>query len=311
MALGIGGNNRVFDGCVAGERRLVKQYFRSSADERDRQGAEWAMLEYARETVPGRAPEPLARDGVDGVSVMSFVEGRRLGETETSADVVMQAAAFFRDLNGPDRFARGAALREASEACFDLESQCRLVQARVDRLAAIDASDAAGRDAARLAGVIRARFETLRAALASRRDLVGIAEPLADDARCVSASDFGFHNALMRDDGALVFLDFEYAGWDDPAKMVGDFFSHPGSPVDEQHLDGFIDVALGGFAAADRLAERAVTMMPLFRLKWCCIMLNEFLSDAGRRRAFANPATRTPQWRQGQIAKVATYLERL
>ena len=138
-----------------------------------------------------------------------------------------------------------------------------------------------------------------------------ITEPLPQEARCISPSDFGFHNALIHDDGALVFLDFEYAGWDDPAKMVGDFFSHPGSRVDAAYLDDFMSVAFDGFAEAEYLAKRAATMRPLFRLKWCCIMLNEFLSDAGQRRAFANPATQTLAWRQGQVAKVATYLERL
>ena len=40
--------------------------------------------------------------------------------------------------------------------------------------------------------------------------------------RTLSPSDFGFHNALKRSDGRIVFLDFEYFGWDDPAKMTAE-----------------------------------------------------------------------------------------
>ena len=48
------------------------------------------------------------------------------------------------------------------------------------------------------------------------------------NARTLSPSDFGFHNTLRRPDGELAFLDFEYFGWDDPAKTITDFLLHPG-----------------------------------------------------------------------------------
>ena len=49
--------------------------------------------------------------------------------------------------------------------------------------------------------------------------------------RVLSPSDFGFHNALRRPDGTIVFVDFEYFGWDDPAKMMADAMLHPGNPA--------------------------------------------------------------------------------
>ena len=50
---------------------------------------------------------------------------------------------------------------------------------------------------------------------------------LPREERCPSPSDFGFHNALRQPDGRLRFLDFEYAGWDDPAKTIIDFCNQP------------------------------------------------------------------------------------
>ena len=43
---------------------------------------------------------------------------------------------------------------------------------------------------------------------------------------CISASDFGLHNAIMTERG-IVFFDFEFAGWDDPAKAIVDFLLQP------------------------------------------------------------------------------------
>jgi len=54
-----------------------------------------------------------------------------------------------------------------------------------------------------------------------------MAQALPADETCLSPSDFGFHNALVDPSGALSFLDFEYAGRDDPAKPVSDFFCQP------------------------------------------------------------------------------------
>jgi hypothetical protein len=107
--------------------------------------------------------------------------------------------------------------------------------------------------------------------------------------RCVSPSDFGFHNALSGADGSLRFIDFEYAGWDDPAKMVCDFFLQPALPVDTVHYDHFFAGTLGDWPGVERLAVRAKLMQPLFALKWCCIMLNPFLPDLAARARFADP----------------------
>ena len=69
---------------------------------------------------------------------------------------------------------------------------------------------------------------------------------LSPDDCCLSPSDFGFHNALVDDDGQVTFLDFEYAGRDDPAKLVSDFFCQPEIPVPLDYHATFID-AHGGW----------------------------------------------------------------
>src|SRR5947209_3697626 len=72
---------------------------------------------------------------------------------------------------------------------------------------------------------------------------------LAQSERCISPSDFGFHNTIRSEDGRLRFFDFEYAGWDDPAKTVCDFFCQPAVPIPNEWLPVVLDKihgALGG-----------------------------------------------------------------
>jgi hypothetical protein len=77
----------------------------------------------------------------------------------------------------------------------------------------------------------------------------------------------------------LAFVDFEYFGWDDPAKTVVDFVLHPGMSLAEELKQRFTKGFLAAFADVARLADRARIVYPLYGLKWCLILLNDFLPE--------------------------------
>ena len=104
-------------------------------------------------------------------------------------------------------------------------------------------------------------------------------EAIAAHQRCVSPSDFGFHNAIRRPDGTFAFIDFEYAGWDDPAKTVCDVFLQPAIPVPRDDFERFTLRALSWIANREATIARCRGMFPLFAIKWCCIILNPFVPE--------------------------------
>ena len=106
--------------------------------------------------------------------------------------------------------------------------------------------------------------------------------------RTLSPSDFGFHNTLRLANGRLVFVDFEYFGWDDPAKLIADFIHHPAVPLDPGLKHHFLRAALVLYNRDPALPGRLDLVYPLLGLKWCLIMLNEFLPDGLTRRKLAN-----------------------
>ncbi len=106
--------------------------------------------------------------------------------------------------------------------------------------------------------------------------------------RTLSPSDFGFHNALRGADGRLVFLDFEYFGWDDPAKTVADFLLHPGMQLPAALKQRFFFGMMAALASVPKLQHRVRAVYPLFGLKWCAILLNEFTLENLARRCFAD-----------------------
>ena len=57
-------------------------------------------------------------------------------------------------------------------------------------------------------------------------------------------------------------------------------------------MDAFVKVSIGGQPWAVGAMQRIQLLYPLYRVKWCCIIMNEFLPEGNRRRAFsANQAT--------------------
>ena len=130
--------------------------------------------------------------------------------------------------------------------------------------------------------------------------------------RTFSPSDFGFHNAIRRRNGQLVFLDFEHCGWDDPAKMVSDFLLHPAMDLTDSLKRHFVGTTLASFDACGGLARRLETVYPLFGLKWCLIMLNEFLPDHLMRRGFASADTiGIAELQNEHLAKAGRMLQRV
>lgn len=294
---GRGGNSRVYFVTLAGKKVVAKQYFRHSADPRDRLQAEWDFLEYAAGAGIRCVPKPLARDAARGIGVFEYIAGRPLVRGDVTSARVAEAAAFFLLVNRHRNSAK--LLGPASEACFSIAEHIAMVDGRVSRLAAIPDSTEEDRAAREFVRSLDARWRELR-----ERILAATREPAAPvEERCVSPSDFGFHNALLRENGELCFLDFEYAGWDDPAKTAGDFFAHPGLPVPREHFDAFLKTAMSFSSHAAALEARARLLEPVFRLKWCCIVLNEFVPEAAQRRRFATPGADAATVKRRQLDK--------
>ncbi len=280
-----GGNNRVYRVPAAARAGLLKAYFQNPADPRDRFGTERAFYEFLWRCGVRRTPEPLGWDGAERLGLFTFVTGRKLQPEEVTAESVGQALEFIAELNRERTSAAAGQLPLASEACFSVAEHLACVGRRVARLDQIESATDLGREAAAfVANELKPAWRRLSATLGQTPNPDA---PLPPAQRCLSPSDFGFHNALLAEDGRLRFFDFEYAGWDDPAKLVCDFFCQPQVPVDFCHRDAFLARLAQALELDPTFSERARRLQPAYQVKWCCIMLNEFVRGDRARRAFA------------------------
>ncbi len=307
-----GGNNRVIRVTMPdGPDLVVKSYFVSEHDRRDRLGAEWDFLSFAWARGIRNIPQPLACDRAAGAALYSFVQGRKPSAAQIDASKVEAAAEFVLAINRAPRNA--SQLRPASEACFSVTEHLATVDRRVERLAVLDPSAPGRAEADRfVAGLLQPAWARIRGRIERAMSTAGIAadEPLRPDEICLSPSDFGFHNALMDTQERLTFIDFEYAGRDDPAKLICDFFCQPELPVPLSHYEYFAGRVLDGLTLSARHAGRCRSLLDAYRIKWICIILNDFLPVGAARRAFAEAGVRAERC-AAQLAKAREKLAQI
>ncbi len=283
-----GRNNRVFRVATAGRDLLLKAYFHDPQDPRDRLRQEVDFIRYAWGHEVRSVPECLHADRARHLALFEFVAGRKLEPAEIGTSQIDQAIAFFRETNRARLADDARTLLPASEACFSVGEHIAAVERRIGRLAQMEGglpvdAEAAAFVADALIPLWRLLVSRLERELA-RDGLPAAPLPLAE--RRLSPSDFGYHNAILEESGRLRFLDFEYAGWDDPAKLVADFANQPDLILPDALSGRFTRAVIEMADDPAAMESRIGWLTPLYQIKWACIILNDFLPIGRNRRRF-------------------------
>jgi hypothetical protein len=299
-SINVGGNSRVYRVIAASRCYALKTYFHHASDGRARMETEFESLTFLWRSGERSVPAPVAAVSEQHCAIYEWIGGEKFLPGDVSEAHIDAATAFLARLAVLKHRPGANHLRPASEACFSGRTLAECLRGRVEPLLARS-------DHAELADFLhRDLLPALGFVLDWSRSRLGdmFERELAPGVRTLSPSDFGFHNALRRGDGTPVFLDFEYFGWDDPAKMICDFLLHPGMSVPPALKRAFATAMLREFPEA---AGRVEAYYPLFGLKWCLILLNEFLPTHLLRRKFAG-LKETEARQAEQLAKARTML---
>jgi len=289
-----GRNNRVFALTLEDGRSVaVKHYHHDPIDTRDRLATEYRFLAYAWRLGVRTIPQPLACEPSLQVALYSFIPGRKLGAKEISQQHISAVLDFVHAINPLPR--NPLVLPPASEACFSMDEHLTTIDKRLERLALLDSTVKEAVKAVKFIDKqLHPAWTEIKVKIVGEMKARGIApnRTMRADETCVSPSDFGFHNILVDKAGSLIFLDFEYAGQDDPAKLVCDFFAQPDIPVPTRYFKAFIDDIAKRISLSDEFRARCDLLLEAYRVKWICILLNDFLPADSARRSFSGLGTR-------------------
>lgn len=297
-----------------GQDFVAKEYFRTLIDSRDRLGTEWKSLHFLHQHGMYCVPRPVACHVPCSCAIYTFVAGQSPAPYGTAEDVLRPVADFVRRLYDIRAAAQVARLPRASEACFTLQEITEQLHRRFKSLRDMEATLPVQRDC--LAFLHQRLVPHLEYCIsAARTQIVRLGleanSLLPPHVQMPSPSDLGFHNAILQPDGALCFVDFEYFGMDDPVKLLADVCIHPAMNFTTVQKKFFLEHILQHVEAHDtRVRARLKAYAPLWRLKWCVIVLNEFVSRERMRRDFAGgPLFVQEQILYQQLVKAKTMLE--
>jgi len=310
-----GGNNRVYGAELSDGRRVaVKCYPSQEEDPRDRLWVEFGGLDFlAQQGVGSALPRPLAADREAGVALYEWIEGAAISAADPAArrpGDVNQALGLLAKLHELRLTPGAKELPPGSDPCFSGADLVAGIAGRRTRLGEVAEDNDSLR--AFLGGEFDAALEEATQRVMKDYEAAGMdfGADIAEGERTLSPSDFGFHNARRREDGSLVFLDFEYFGWDDPVKLTADILMHPGMVLSAEEETEF----RAGLAEINREDEtygaRLSALWPIFGLRWCLILLNEFLPERWFRRLYADGERDRETAQARQLEKSGAMLRR-
>jgi hypothetical protein len=306
-----GRNNRVFKVIANGEIYFLKQYFTSKKDLRERLETEFAFLVFAWNKGIKNIAKPVTIDRDNQLALFEWIEGQKPLFWEIPENYSAKALDFIKQLNKvcTDKFI--PMLGDASDACFSLNDHVSGVEQRLARLREIQVLDTIDKQVLSLIvqklvpGFAKQKQKLVQNA---KKRGYALGQPIESHEKIISPSDFGFHNTMIKKD-QVYFFDFEYAGWDDPVKLICDFFSQPDYFMPDARLEQFVTGVGQIFSKniVQTMLWKSRMLMKIYQIKWCCIILNDFLKDAGEPRKFASL---NRDFRKAQLEKALKYVDR-
>jgi hypothetical protein len=304
-----GGNNRVFKLMGRDSSAILKIYPTHKEDPRDRLGHEFGALSFLARHGVAEVPRPIASDPARHCAAYEWIDG--VPPADIGAAEVDELADFFIRLQALRECDGADALPEGATPALSPASVAAQLAKRLERLTAVimPGSEVAQFVETKLRPAIGCAVDRLRwGAAAAKLDFEAA---LPARLRVLSPSDFGFHNALRRPTGRLAFLDFEYFGWDEPAKAVADVMLHAGMSLSRELALRYLARVADALSPTDPgFSDRFTLFFPALRAIWCLILLNEFLPERWARRVLAGAADDRMTAQTRQLTKARDMLTR-
>jgi hypothetical protein len=303
----LGRNSNVFSVRRGAQRFVLKRYPSAAEDPRKRLETELGALELMTRHGIRNVPWPIAGDVARGYALLEWIDGEPV-TMPTAGDI--DAAISFLAAVDRLRLLEEARLQPlAAEACLSGVEVVAQIERRLSRLDSIAESEPALRPLIEdeLRPLLAIFDAEAKAGYAEAK--IGFAMAIAPENRTLCPSDFGFHNSLRMPSGTLCFIDFDYFGWDDPVKLVADFLLHPGMNLSDALKRQFFVGASDLYGRDMEFGVRFRLLFPLFGLRWCMILLNEFLPERWSVRRRVGGQSDWGKAKQRQLVRVHQFVQ--
>jgi len=278
---------------TSGKNYAAKHYLQLREDSRPRLQAEFDHLSALWQLGFRNIPQPIQKKG--SRAIYSLVEGASVASGSAKEKEIEKILSFLTRLSDVDSKLRVFSILPAADSRSCLGDYIDQIEKRSDRIS-MGAKGFAWEN--EIIHFMKERLSPYKDFIFNKfYDSIesfgwDLQRPFKKNEQMFSPSDLGFHNILVDTEGGgeLYFLDFEYSGWDDPAKLLADFFHHVAQQVPWEHKWYLLDHFAAHRYQDPGFLKRWETIIDLIGLEWVLIVLNVADPNEMQRKRFASPS---------------------
>ncbi len=287
-----GRNSKIFL-CENNQKKLVVKLYKN----KNRLKREKLFYKFLKINKIKFTPKLLSSDIKNKLIIYSFIKGKKVNKISNKD--LDKLILFIKNLN----LAKLKNLPMAIDGIKNRKNHLSLCQKKINDLKSINNKRFSNKVLIKfLYHTLFPRFELIKKNLMNKK-FHKYLKVIENKHLIVSPSDVGFHN-ILKYKNDLYFYDFEYAGLDDPIKLICDFISQPDQQLSTSQKNKFINNKLFHKYNIKDINFLVKLLLPLHQIKWCCIMLNDFKSIT-KKKTYLNSVKRI--YLKKQIDKTIKY----
>ena len=253
------------------QKSTLKIYPNFIEDKRNRLQNEVTFLKFCEANNLKNIPKVYYSNPKNNFTILSWIDGSKLKSSENIN--LDEIANFFYLLNNP-KLKKLDHIEYASEANFEIKETIKLIN-QITRKKLIDLKKFSNNNDF-YSWFNNFLIKDIYLTLKEVEDKFLFENLNYKHKRIISQSDVGFHNILLENKCKnLFFIDFEYAGWDNPMKFISDWILQPDSFFQEQKPLEFFQPLVNSVILDANWKSNIRPYLLLYRLRWCLIISNK------------------------------------
>ena len=265
-----GKNSKIYKINTNKKKIILKSYY---GKKNLRIRKEFQFYKYLNQTNIDNVVTPIAFDFKNNLVALPYIVGNKIHKVQNKH--IIQLSNFINKINQKNIYSRKIGL--AVEGINHRKNHITICQNRINKLKLVDKKSAIKK---KLYLFLREKiiptFKILKNKINDKKILCQSKYKLYKKDMIISPSDFGFHN-VIESKKKIFFFDFEYGGYDDPVKLICDFYCQPNQKVSIKQKEKFKKMIIKKYKNYEQLDYLISELLPIHHLKWCCIILNEFI----------------------------------
>ena len=293
-----GKNSKIYKISTDKKKIILKSYY---GKKKIRIKKEFQFYKYLNQINIKNVVTPIAFDFKNNFLALPYIVGKKIHNIQNKH--IIQFSNFINKINQKNIHSKIIGL--AIEGINDRKNHIIICENRINKLKLVKKGGLVQKEFHLfLNKKIIPTFKALKDKINSKKIFYQTKYKLYKKDMIISPSDLGFHNAI-ESKKKIFFFDFEYGGYDDPVKLICDFYCQPNQKVSLKQKEKFKERIIKKYKNYKELDYLISVLLPIYQLKWCCIILNEFIPSKQIIRKYAGQLKNDAL--QSQLIKAKNY----